>query len=124
MVYGKEVVLTPNVVLPYLSLVHSIEEQPCSFLQQILTQILKLDKERKKENQSYPKHYKALKYWFNSNSFGSKYFQFGDLVLKWDKADEEKRKHTEFQKLWLSPFQIAEQLGPSDFILQDLKGRK
>ena len=48
----------------------------------------------------------------------------GDLVLKWDKAHEEKGKHTKFQKMWLSPFQIVEVIGPSTFVLQDLAGRK
>ena len=48
----------------------------------------------------------------------------GDLVLKWDKAHEEKGKHTKFQKLWLGPFQIVEVIGPSTYALQDLTGRK
>ena len=48
----------------------------------------------------------------------------GDLVLKWDKAHEEKGKHTKFQKLWLGPFQIVEVIGPSTFVLQDLTGRR
>jgi hypothetical protein len=49
-------------------------------------------------------------------------FQIGDLVLKWDKAHEEKGKHTKFQHLWLGPFQIAKKLGPSTYILQSLNG--
>jgi hypothetical protein len=53
-----------------------------------------------------------------------KNFQMGDLVLKWDKAHEEKGKHTKFQKLWLGPFQIVEVIGPSTFVLQDLTGRR
>jgi hypothetical protein len=51
-----------------------------------------------------------------------KEFQIGDLVLKWDKAHEEKGKHTKFQHLWLGPFLIAKKLGPSTFILQTLNG--
>ena len=52
------------------------------------------------------------------------FFQRGDLVLKWDKAHEEKGKHTKFQKMWISPFQIVEVVGPSTFVLQDLAGRR
>ena len=52
-----------------------------------------------------------------------KYFQMGDLVLKWDKAHEEKGKHTKFQRMWLGPFQIVEVIGPSTFMLQDLAGQ-
>ena len=53
-----------------------------------------------------------------------KVFQVGDLVLKWDKAREEKGKHTKFQRMWLGPFQIVEVLGPSTFVLQDLAGKR
>ena len=53
-----------------------------------------------------------------------KYFQMGDLVLKWDKAHEEKGKHTKFQRMWLSPFQIIEVIGSSTFMLQDLTGKR
>jgi len=44
--------------------------------------------------------------------------------LKWDKAHEEKGKHTKFKKLWLVPFQIVEMLGPSTFVLQYLQGKR
>jgi len=44
--------------------------------------------------------------------------------LKWDKAHEEKGKHTKFQQMWLGPFQIVEQIGPSNFMLQDLSGKR
>ena len=48
----------------------------------------------------------------------------GDLVLKWDKAHEEKGKHTKFQRMWLGPFQITEVIGLSTFMLQDLIGKR
>ena len=48
----------------------------------------------------------------------------GDLVLKWDKAHEEKGKHTKFQRMWLGPFQIIEVIGPSTFVLKDLAGEQ
>ena len=48
----------------------------------------------------------------------------GNLFLKWDKAHEEKGKHTKFQKMWLGPFQIVEVIVPSTFVLQDLAGRR
>ena len=51
-------------------------------------------------------------------------FQMGHLVLKWDKAHEEKGKHTKFQRMWLGPFQIVEVIGPSTFVLHDLAGRR
>lgn len=61
---------------------------------------------------------------FDSNIMTRKDFQVGDLVLKCDKAHEEKGKHTKFQRMWLGHFQIVEVLGPSTFVLQDLAGKR
>jgi hypothetical protein len=40
-----------------------------------------------------------VKRWFDKSNVGNKYFQEGDLVLKWDKANELKGKHSKFLKL-------------------------
>eukprot|EP00253_Pinus_taeda_P009102 PITA_09102 len=121
LVYGKEAVLPTNLILPSLALVQFIEETPSS-LQLRHDQILKLEEEREKSKTIHAKHQQIIKASFDSTSFGSKKFQVGDLVLKWDKAHEEKGKHTKFQKMWLGPFQICEKLGHSTFMLQDLSG--
>jgi hypothetical protein len=52
-----------------------------------------------------------VKIWFDKHSKTCKIFEVGDLVLKWDKLNEPKGKHTKFQHLWLGPFQVAEKLG-------------
>jgi len=51
-------------------------------------------------------------------------FKIGDLVLKWDKAHEEKGKHSKFQRMWLGPFQIVEIIGPSTFMLKELARKR
>eukprot|EP00253_Pinus_taeda_P004579 PITA_04579 len=122
LVYGKEAVLPTNIVLPSLALVQFIEESPSSSLQLRHDQILKLEEEREKSKIIHAKHQQIIKSSFDSLSSGSKQFQVGDLVLKWDKAHEDKGKHTKFQKMWLGPFQIREKIGHSTFILQDLSG--
>eukprot|EP00253_Pinus_taeda_P036430 PITA_36430 len=122
LVYGKEVVLPTNLILPSLALVQFIEESPSSSLQLRHDQILKLEEEREKAKIIHAKHEQIIKSSFDSISFGSKQFQVGDLVLKWDKAHEDKGKHTKFQKMWLGPFQICEKIGHSTFMLQDLSG--
>jgi hypothetical protein len=63
-----------------------------------------------------------IKKWFDNRVISKIYFEFGDLVLKWDKAHEEKGKHSKFQKLWLGPSQVAQKIGPSTFILKNLEG--
>eukprot|EP00253_Pinus_taeda_P027097 PITA_27097 len=122
LVYGKEAVLPTNLVLPSLALVQFIEESPSSSLQLRHDQILKLEEEREKAKVIHTKHQKIIKSSFDSLSSGSKQFQVGDLVLKWDKAHEDNGKHTKFQKMWFGPFQICEKIGHSTFILQDLSG--
>eukprot|EP00253_Pinus_taeda_P036378 PITA_36378 len=114
--YGKEAVLPTNLILPSLSLVQFIEESPYSSLQLRHDQILKLEEEREKAKIIHAKHQQIIKSSFDSLSSGSKQFQVGDLVLKWDKAHEDKGKHTKFQKMWLGPFQICEKIGHSTFI--------
>eukprot|EP00253_Pinus_taeda_P010837 PITA_10837 len=122
LVYGKEAILPTNLVLPSLALVQFIEQTPSSSIQLIYDQILKLEEERDKAKDTHAKHQQIIKAAFDSASSGSKQFQVGDLVLKWDKPHEDKGKHTKFQKLWLGPFQIYEKIGHSTFLLQDLTG--
>ena len=87
-------------------------------------QILKLEEDREKEKNVHAKHQQLIKSSFDSNSTRSKTLQIGDLVMKWDKAHKDKGKHTKFQKMWLRPFQIAEKISSSTFILQDLLGMR
>ena len=124
LVYGKEAILPTNLALPSLALVQFIEESPSSSIQLRHDQILKLEEDREKAKITHAKHQQIIKKSFDSASSSSKQLQVGDLVLKWDKAHEDKGKHTKFQKMWLGPFQISEKIGHSTFMLQDLTGKK
>ena len=117
LVYGKEAILPSNVTIPSFALVQFIDEKPSSSLQLRQDRILKLEEEREKAKQTHIHHQQVLKASFDLTSVSSKYFQIGDLVLKWDKAPEEKGKHTKFQKLWLGPFQIIKKISSSKFLL-------
>ena len=70
----------------------------------------------------FKKHQQIVKSWFDKIFVGKKYFEIRDLVLKWDKLNETKGKHSKFQKLWLGPFQIDQKLGLSTFKLRNLEG--
>lgn len=87
-------------------------------------QIFKLEEEREKVRTTHAHHQQLVKASFDSNFVTSKSFQCADLVLKWDKAHEEKGKHIKFQQMWLGPFYIVEQISPSTFLLQDLLGER
>jgi hypothetical protein len=68
-------------------------------------------------------HQQTVKRWFDESYSSDQNFNVGDLVLRWDKAHEEKGEHSKFQNLWLGPFIIVEKLGPSSFRLQTLEGQ-
>ena len=87
-------------------------------------QILKLEEEREKAKVTHAYHQQIVKASFDTTSVAPKNFQIGDLVIKWDKAHEEKGKHTKFQIMWPGSFQIIEEIGPSTFLLQDLSGKR
>jgi hypothetical protein len=65
---------------------------------------------------------KSLKDGLINTMIGDKNFEIGDLVLKWDRVNEPKGKHTKFQNLWLGPFQIAEKIGAETYRLKSLEG--
>ena len=60
-----------------------------------------------KSKDSFKQQQKIVKRWFDKNKAKKKYFELGDLVLKWDHPHDEKSKHTKFQHLWIGPFHIA-----------------
>eukprot|EP00253_Pinus_taeda_P024466 PITA_24466 len=117
LVYGKEVVLPTHLIIPSLSLVQYIDEVSTSSLQLRQMEIIKLEEKREQTKKTHARHQALIKSSFNSSIMTRKNFQMGDLVLKWDKAHEEKGKHTKFQKMWLGPFQIVQVIGPSTFVL-------
>ena len=100
LVYGKEVVLPTHLVIPSLSLIQYIDEVPTSSIQLRQMEIIKLEERREQANKTHAHHQALIKSSFDSNIMTKKKkIQMGDLVLKWDKAHEEKGKHTKFQKM-------------------------
>lgn len=99
LVYGKEVVLPTHLAIPSLSLVQYIDEVPTSSLQLRQKEIIKLEEQREQAKKTHAHHQELIKSSFDSNIMTKIFFQMGDLVLKWDKAHEEKGKHTKFQKM-------------------------
>jgi hypothetical protein len=115
LVYRQEETLPTHTFLPSLQLSQSVQDKECPVMQQRLNMLLKLEEDREKSKKNLMQHQEVIKRWFDKSSVGNKYFQEGDLVLKWDKENEIKGKHTKFQKLWLGPFQIHKKIGPRTF---------
>ena len=67
-------------------------------------------------------HQQIVKRWFDKHKAKEKDFEVGDLVLKWDRANEPKGKHSKFQNMWLRPFQVDEIIREGTYRLQNLRG--
>ena len=72
---------------------------------------MRLEELRDKARNKFRNRQMIMKIWFDHHLAGDKDFQIGELVLKWDKLSETKGKHTKFQHLWPSPFQVVEKIG-------------
>jgi hypothetical protein len=78
--------------------------QPSSVIQQRIDTLLMLEEEREKAKLKFITHQQVVKRWFDKHKAKEKNFEVGDLVLKWDRENEPKGKHSKFQNLWLGPF--------------------
>jgi hypothetical protein len=122
LVYGQEAILPNGLYLPSLQLAQDSQEEPSSAMQQRIDTLLMLEEEREKAKSKFLAHQQIVKRWFDKHKAKEKIFEVGDLVLKWDKANEPKGKHSKFQSLWLGPFQVAERIGAGTYRLQNLRG--
>ena len=117
LVYGKEAILPPNILFPSSKLSQASRGSSSEVLLARINTLLKLEDSRSKSKERFKQQQEIVKIWFDKHKSGSKEFEVGDLVLKWDHPHDEKGKHTKFQHLWIGPFQIAEKLGPSTYKL-------
>jgi hypothetical protein len=81
-----------------------------------------LEEEREKSKSNFIAHQKIVKRCFDKHKAKEKNFDMGDLVLKWDRANESKGKHSKFQNLWFGPFQVAENIGVGTYRLHNMRG--
>ena len=120
LVYGKEVILPPNILFSSSQLAQASRGSNSEILQARINTLLKLEESRSKSNKRFKHQQETVIRWFDKHKSGNKELEVGDLVLKRDHSHDEKGKHTKFQHLWIGPFQITENLGPSTYKLQDL----
>jgi hypothetical protein len=88
LVYGKEAILPNGIYLPSLQLAQDSNEEPSLTMQQRINTLLMLEEEREKAKSKFLAHQQIVKIWFDKNKAKEKNFEVGDLVLKWDKANE------------------------------------
>jgi hypothetical protein len=78
--------------------------------------------EREKEKFKFTTHKHIVKRWRDKHKAIEKSFEVGDLVLKWDRENKPKGKHSKFQNLWLRPLQVSEKIGVGTYRLQNMRG--
>eukprot|EP00253_Pinus_taeda_P024598 PITA_24598 len=122
LIYGQEAFLPPNVSLPSLQLSQASRGNPSALLPERINELVRLEQLRDKTINKFRNHQMIVKKWFDHYLAGDKDYQVGELVLKWDKLSEPKRKHMKFQHLWLGQFQVEEKIGQGTYRLKNLQG--
>lgn len=122
LVYDQKKNLLLIVLLPSLQLSQASREIPSSTMQNRIDTLIMLDEEREQTKKKFAVHEQVLTKWFDKHKVWCKDFDIGQLVLKWDKSNEQKGKHTKFQHLWLGPYQISQKLGTTTYRLQSIQG--
>ena len=77
-----------------------------------------LEEDREKAKNKFYQHQQFVKKWFDEKSSSDRDFSVGDLVLRWDKQHKDNKEYTKFQWIWLGPFIVTENIGPSTIRLQ------
>ena len=97
LIYGKEVVLPPNILLPSSIIAQESRGTDNEILQIRIYNLLKTKESRSKAKERFKHQQEVVKRWFDKHKTGNKEFEVGDLVLKWDHPHDLKGKHTKFQ---------------------------
>jgi hypothetical protein len=99
LVYGQEAILPNGLYLSSLQLALGSRGKPSPVIQQRIDTLLMLEEEREKEKSKFITHQQMVKRWFDKHKAKDKNFEVGDLVLKWDRENEPKGKHSKFQNM-------------------------
>ena len=97
LVYGKEAILPRNVILPSSIIAQESRGSDNEVLQMRIYNLLKVEESKSKAKERFKQQQEVVKRWFDKHKAGTKDFEVGDLVLKWDHTHDEKGKHTKFQ---------------------------
>ena len=89
-VYGKESILPPKIMLPSSIIAQESRGSENEVLQMRICNLLKVEEDRSKARERFKQQQELIKRWFDKHKAGTKYFEVGDLVLKWDHAHDEK----------------------------------
>ena len=97
LVYGKEAVLPPNILLPSSIIAQESRGIDNESIQIKIYNLLKSEDSRSKSKERFKHQQEIVKRWFDKHKAGNKEFELGDVVLKWDHPHDERGKHAKFQ---------------------------
>ena len=97
LVYGKEAILPPNIMLPSSIIAQESRGTDNEILQIRIYNLLKAEESGSRAKECFKHQHEVVKRWFDKHKAGKREFEVGDLVLKWDHPHDEKGKHTKFQ---------------------------
>ena len=97
LVYGKEAILPPNIMLPSSIIAQESRGSDNEVLQMRIHNLLEAEEYISKARECFKEQQEVVKRWFDKHKAGTKEFELGDLVLKWDHPHDEKGKHMKFQ---------------------------
>ena len=97
LVYGKEAILPPNIILPSSIIAQESRGTNNEILHIRIYNLLKAEESRARAKENFKRQHEVVKRWFDKHKDGKKEFEVGDFLLKWDHPHDEKGKHTKFQ---------------------------
>jgi hypothetical protein len=74
LVYGREAILPPRILLPSLQLSQKIQEEDCPPLENRINALMKLEEVRDQAKRKLDQHQLVVKSWFDSNSASDRNF--------------------------------------------------
>ena len=84
LVYGKEAILPPNIMLPSSIIAQESRGLDDEVLQIRIYNLLKAEEARSQSRRRFKQQQEVIKRWFDKHKVGTKVFEVGYLVLKWD----------------------------------------
>ena len=90
LVYGKEAIIPPNIMLPSSIIAQESRGSDNEVLQMRIYNLLKVEESRSKARERFKQQQEVVKRWFDKHKARTKDFEVGDLVLKWDHPHDEK----------------------------------
>jgi hypothetical protein len=122
LVYGQEAIFPTELELSSLRLMLQVEELNSSNISQRINELLALEEQRTFALENRKKRQQNVKRYFNKSEKDVR-FKVNEKFFLWDSTHAYRGRHSNFQKLWLSPFKIVFVLGTNSYLLKDLEER-